>query len=107
MSKELEALDVIVFHRFDDLFDNEEYDKNVNIVEEGLERLEATDTANSDYKTAFELINEKRVDIKLLHWAYPSCEAYNVAVREKKDSWPREELTPDEFEFLGRLARAK
>ena len=56
MSKELEALDVIVFHRFDDLFDDEEYDKNVNIVEEGLERLEAID--NSNPSEALESIEE-------------------------------------------------
>lgn len=62
---------------------------------------------NNEYKVAFDLINKKRVDIKLLHWAYPSCEAYNVAVREKKETWPREELTEEEFEFIGRLAGAR
>ena len=62
----------------------------------------------NEYKTAFDLINKKRVDIKLLHWAYPSCEAYNVKVREdKKNGWPREELTEEEFKFIGRLAGAK
>ena len=62
---------------------------------------------NNEYKIAFDLINKKRVDIKLLHWAYPSCKAYNVAVREKKETWPREELTEEEFEFIGRLAGAR
>lgn len=56
---------------------------------------------------AFKLINEKRVDIKVLHWAYPSCEAYNVWVREHMDSFPRAELTQEEFEFIGRKAGAK
>ena len=58
MSKELESLDVIVFHRFDNLFDNKEYDKNVNIVEEGLERLEAIDNSNpSEAMECLEVIN--------------------------------------------------
>lgn len=62
---------------------------------------------SNEYKLAFDLINKKRVDIKLLHWAYPSCKAYNDAVREKKEYWPREELTEEEFEFIGRLAGAR
>ena len=61
----------------------------------------------TDKEIAFDLVNEKRVDIKMIHWAYPSVEAYNVWVREHKDSFPREELTKDEFEFIGRLAGAK
>lgn len=69
--------------------------------------IKQTLTTNNYYKTAFELINEKRVDINLLHWAYPSCEAYNMAVREQKDSLFKKELTPEEFELLGRLAGAK
>lgn len=60
-----------------------------------------------DKAKAFDLINTKNVDIKLLKWAYPSVEAYNVAVREQKDYWWREELTPEEFEFLGRLVGAE
>lgn len=56
---------------------------------------------------AFDLINEKRVDIKMVHWAYPSVKAYNVWVREHNNSFPREELTQAEFEFIGRLAGAK
>ena len=60
-----------------------------------------------DKARAFDIINEKRVDIKLLHWAYPSVEAYNVKVREQKDYWPRKELTPEEFEFIGKLGGAR
>lgn len=60
-----------------------------------------------DKAKAFNLIDVKNVDIKLLKWAYPSVEAYNVKVREHKDSFPREELTKEEFEFLGRMVGAK
>lgn len=73
-----------------------------DIIEQALIKMQ-----NNEYKVAFDLINKKRVDIKLLHWAYPSCKAYNVAVREKKETWWREELTEEEFEFIGRLAGAK
>jgi hypothetical protein len=55
-----------------------------------------------DKAKAFNLINNKNVDIKLLKWAYPSVEAYNVKVREQKDYWWREELTKEEFELLKR-----
>lgn len=61
----------------------------------------------NDKEIAFNLINTKNVDIKLLKWAYPSVEAYNVKVRSEKDYWWREELTQEEFEFIGRLAGAK
>jgi len=60
-----------------------------------------------DKVKAFDLINEKDVDIKLLKWAYPSVEAYNVKVRTEKDYWWRKELTKEEFEFIGRLVGAK
>ena len=60
-----------------------------------------------DKAKAFDLIDTKNVDIKLLKWAYPSVEAYNVKVREHKDSFPREELTKEEFDFLGRMVGAK
>jgi len=56
---------------------------------------------------AFDLIDIKNVDIKLLKWAYPSVEAYNVKVRVEKDYWWREELTKEEFEFLGRMVGAE
>lgn len=56
---------------------------------------------------AFDIINEKRVDMNILHWAYPSCKAYNVAIKELKNTLFSKELTPDEFEFLGRLAGAE
>lgn len=61
----------------------------------------------TDKEIGFDLIDAKNVDIKLLKWAYPSVEAYNVKVREQKNYWPREELTKEEFEFLGRLVGAK
>ncbi len=73
-----------------------------DIIEKALIKIQS-----NEYKIAFDLINKKRVDIKLLHWAYPSCKAYNVAVREKKETWRREELTEEEFEFIGRLAGAR
>lgn len=60
-----------------------------------------------DKVKAFDLINEKDVDVKLLKWAYPSVEAYNVKVRTEKDYWWRKELTQEEFEFIGRLVGAK
>jgi len=60
-----------------------------------------------DKAKAFDLINEKDVDIKLLKWAYPSVEAYNTKVRVEKDYWWRKELTKEEFEFIGRLVGAK
>lgn len=60
-----------------------------------------------DKVKAFDLINEKRVDIKTLHWVYPNVEAYNVWVRENNKTFWRKELTPEEFEFIGRLAGAK
>ena len=60
-----------------------------------------------DKVKAFDLINEKDVDIKLLKWAYPSVEAYNVKVRTEKDYWWRKELTQEEFEFIGRLVGAE
>ena len=56
---------------------------------------------------AFDLINSKNVDIKLLKWAYPSVEAYNVKVRSEMHYWWREELTDVEFQFLGRMVGAK
>ena len=62
---------------------------------------------NEDKAKVFDLINEKDVDIKLLKWAYPSVEAYNVKVRTEKDYWWRKELTKEEFEFIGRLVGAK
>lgn len=73
----------------------------------GLDQEIEIETEKSDKDIAFDLINEKRVDIKMVHWAYPSVEAYNVWVREHKNSFPRKELTKDEFEFIGRLAGAK
>ena len=75
---------------------------NIDTIKQALIKMQ-----NNEYKVAFDLINKKRVDIKLVHWAYPSCKAYNVAVREKKETWRREELTEEEFEFIGRLAGAK
>ena len=60
-----------------------------------------------DKVKAFDLINEKDVDIKLLKWAYPSVEAYNTKVRVEKDYWWRKELTKEEFEFIGRLVGAE
>lgn len=60
-----------------------------------------------DKVKAFDLINEKDVDVKLLKWAYPSVEAYNVKVRTEKDYWWRKELTKEEFEFIGRLVGAE
>ena len=72
-------------------------------IEQGL--LKAQE--KSDKEIAFDLINTKNVDIKLLKWAYPSVEAYNVKVRTEKDYWWREELTNEEFEFLGRMVGAK
>lgn len=59
---------------------------------------------SNDYAKAFKLINKKRVDMKLLHWAYPSVEAYNVKIRE--ESWRRDELTEEEFKFIGKMAGA-
>ena len=56
---------------------------------------------------AFDLINEKNIDIKLLKWAYPDLQAYNQKVRVEKDYWWRKELTQEEFEFIGKLAGAK
>lgn len=56
---------------------------------------------------AFDLINKKDIDVKLLKWAYPSVEAYNVKVRTEKDYWWRKELTQEEFEFIGRMVGAK
>ncbi|MBO7691934.1 MAG: hypothetical protein J6T10_04780 [Methanobrevibacter sp.] len=60
-----------------------------------------------DKVKAFDLINEKDVDVKLLKWAYPSVEAYNVKVRTEKDYWWRKELTKEEFEFIGRMVGAE
>lgn len=60
-----------------------------------------------DKVKAFDLINEKDIDIKLLKWAYPSVDAYNQKVREQKDYWWRKELTKEEFEFIGRMVGAK
>lgn len=75
---------------------------NIDTIKQALIKMQ-----NNEYKVAFDLINKKRVDIKLVHWAYPNCKAYNVAVREKKETWRREELTEEEFEFIGRLAGAR
>ncbi len=61
----------------------------------------------TDKEIAFDLIDTKNVDIKLLKWAYPNVEAYNVKVREQKDYWWREELTKEEFDFLGKMIGAK
>lgn len=60
-----------------------------------------------DKSKAFDLINEKDIDVKLLKWAYPSVEAYNTKVRMEKDYWWRKELTKEEFEFIGRMVGAK
>lgn len=60
----------------------------------------------NDKDAAFDLIAEKNVDVKLLRWAYPSLEAYNVKVRTEKEYWWREELTMEEFQFLGRMVGA-
>jgi len=57
---------------------------------------------SADKKDAFELINKKDVDIKTVKWAYPSVEAYNTWAKTYK----REELTKEEFEFLGKLSNA-
>lgn len=61
----------------------------------------------SDKDIAFDLIDTKNVDIKLLKWAYPSVEAYNTKVRVEKDYWWRDELSKEEFEFLGRMVGAE
>lgn len=61
----------------------------------------------SKKEKAFDLINEKDIDVKLLKWAYPSVEAYNVKVRTEKDYWWRKELTQEEFEFIGRMVGAE
>ena len=60
-----------------------------------------------DKARAFDIINEKRVDIKMLHWAYPSLSAYNNWVKENNKSFWRIELTQEEFEFIGKLGGAK
>ena len=77
----------------------EEYDT----IKQSLQKAEE----KNDKEIAFDLIDIKNVDIKLLKWAYPSVEAYNVKVRTEKDYWWREELTQEEFEFLGRMVGAK
>ena len=61
----------------------------------------------TDKDIAFDLIDTKNVDIKLLKWAYPSVEAYNTKVRVEKDYWWRDELSKEEFEFLGRMVGAE
>ena len=80
-----------------------EYIKRVATIKQAL--LKAQEKTDKDI--AFDLINTKNVDIKLLKWAYPSVEAYNVKVREQKDYWRRDELTKEEFDFLGRIVGAK
>lgn len=75
------------------------------IVEQAL--LKSQEQEKSDKEIAFDLIDTKNVDIKLLKWAYPSVEAYNVKVRTEKDYWWREELTKEEFDFLGRMVGAQ
>ena len=71
-----------------------------NVIKDAL-------TYKSRKELAFDLIDTKNVDIKLLKWAYPSVEAYNVKVRAEKDYWWREELTKEEFDFLGRMVNAE
>lgn len=78
------------------------YYKDFNNVRQALIQVQE----KNDKDTAFDLINEKDVDIKLLKWAYPSLEAYNVKVRTEKEYWWREELTMEEFQFLGRMVGA-
>jgi len=79
------------------------YDEYFNTIKDYILKTQQQE----DKAKAFNLINEKDVDIKLLKWAYPSVEAYNVKVRTEKDYWWRKELTKEEFEFIGRLVGAK
>lgn len=78
-------------------------DEQIDTIEQALIKAQE----NEDKTKAFDLINEKDVDVKLLKWAYPSVEAYNVKVRTEKDYWWRKELTQEEFEFIGRIVGAK
>lgn len=83
-------------------------EKNYITEREHKQFYKAVETAinkkdeNVDKVDAFELINKKNVDIKTVKWAYPSVEAYNVWAKTYK----REELRKEEFEFLGKLAKA-
>ena len=82
---------------------SEEYNNLCYKIEDALIKAEIDESKAK----AFDIINEKRVDINLLHWAYPSCKAYNVAIKELKNTLFSKELTLEEFEFLGKLIGAE
>jgi len=116
-SEELEALGRIIDTLLEENKNKIEVSKangyDCELLEERRKDLESYKQAlikaqnKTDKDIAFDLINTKNVDIKLLKWAYPSVEAYNVKVREQKDYWRREELAKEEFDFLGRMVGAK
>lgn len=92
------------------LFPKEEFCCLLNsshFEENYLDQEVEIEVEKTDKEIAFDLIDTKNVDIKLLKWAYPSVEAYNVKVRTEKDYWWREELTKEEFDFLGRMVGAE
>ena len=53
-----------------------------------------------DKAKAFDLIKNKKVDVKLVLCAGDMVKAYNICVSEEKECWDREELTQEEFDFL-------
>ena len=79
------------------------YEEELITIKQALTKVQE----QKDKVKAFDLINEKNIDIKLLKWAYPDLQAYNQKVRVEKDYWWRKELTQEEFEFIGKLAGAK
>lgn len=103
-SEAMECLErVCEWTGYDEIYTKTDLENDINTIKQAL--LKAQEQENK--AKAFDLINEKRVDIKTLHWAYPNVEAYNVWVRENNKTFWRKELTPEEFEFIGRLAGAK
>lgn len=101
MSKELEALEELNYNL--GLTKTTTYINHYYDIKNALIKAQI----KSDKEIAFDLIDTKNVDIKLLKWAYPSVEAYNTKVRTEKDYWWRDELTKEEFEFLGRMVGAE
>ena len=114
MNKYKEALLTI---RSIDLQDYPTYDEFIDSNEErypediplGLcyhEKMETLQEA-IDKAKAFDLIKNKKVDVKLVLCAGDMVEAYNVCVREEKECWDREELTQEEFDLLREMFSIK
>ena len=102
------SIDLQDYPTYDEFMDSNE-ERYPGDIPLGLGYHEEMETLQEaiDKAKAFDLIKNKKVDVKLVLCAGDMVEAYNICVKEEKDCWDREELTQEEFNFLREMFSIK